>query len=337
MSDSVSKRPRPAPTRVIIDTDPGVDDAWAIMLAFGARSISVEGLTIVCGNGKDITKLGANAKLLARVAGCPDVPVCLGDAPLDDTSAAQDIPVHVHGEDGLGDVATRFGRSDADFRCFHSKSAADFIADACAASPGEITLVAIGPLSNVSAALKRNPDLPRLAAALIIMGGAVHGELRGNRTAAGEANFVADPEAAQAVLTAGFQRLVLADLGITHQTDMVAMREACIRELPANPVSEMVCAMSDAFIRCYLETFRQPKAPAHDVVTVMYLLRPDLFTTRAARVEVELHGTLTRGMSVVDWKGRWKRANNCEVLMTVDFEGFVREFVAGISNLPRAA
>lgn len=332
MSDA--KRQRSEARRIIIDTDPGVDDALAILLAFGAKNIQVEGLTIVCGNGKDIRRLGANAKLLARTAGYPDVPVCLGDAPLDESQAAQDIPVHVHGEDGLGDVAAEYGRTDADFEGFHSKSAAQFIADTCAASPGEITLVCIAPLSNVAAAMSLRSDLPQLVKELVIMGGAVHGELRGNRTPAAEANFVGDPEAAQATLTAGFRSVVLADLGITHQTDMSVLREACIKELPKSLVPKMIYAVSQAFIDCYTKTFKQPLAPAHDVVAVMYLMRPTLFTTKAARVEVELQGTLTRGMSVADWKGRWQKPMNCEVLMTVDIEPFVNEYVTAMRNLP---
>ena len=319
--------------RIIIDTDPGVDDALAILLAFGAERIVVEGLTIVCGNGNDIAQLGANAKLLARVAGHPDVPVCLGDAPLDETEAAQAIPIHVHGRDGLGDVAAEFGRTAADFASFSSKSAAQFIVDTCAASPGEITLVAIGPLSNVAAAMALRPDLPTLVDELVIMGGACHGELRGNRTPAAEANFAGDPEAAQAVMTAGFRSIILADLGVTHQTDIVAMREACVTALPNSQAAKLIYAISQAFIDCYLKTFRQPVAPAHDVLCVMYLVRPELFTKTPARVEVELQGTLTRGMSVPDWKGRWGKPMNCEVLLTVDVEPFVSEFVAAIARL----
>ena len=162
---------------------------------------------------------------------------------------------------------------------------------------------------------------------------AVHGELRGNRTPAAEANFVGDPEAAQTVLTAGFRRVVLADLGITHQTDMAALREACKAQLPQSAVATLIYAVSQAFIDCYLQTFKQPVAPAHDVVAVMWLVNPSLFTTKSARVEVELQGTLTRGMSVADWKGRWGKPMNCEVLMTVDIKQFVAEFVAAMRHL----
>ena len=322
------------PRRIIIDTDPGVDDALAILLAFAAPNLTVEGLTIACGNGKDITKLGANANFLARAAGFAGVPVCLGDASLDEAEAAQEVPVHVHGEDGLGDMAQQMGRIDADFAGFHPSSAAQFIVDTCTASPGEITIVAIAPLSNVAAALALCPALPQLARELVIMGGAVHGELRGNRTAAAEANFAADPEAAQRVMTASFRSIVLADLGVTHQTDICALREACMREAPDSTITKLIYAVSECYVDCYLKTFRQPSAPAHDVVAVMFLIRPELFSKRPARVEVELTGTLTRGMSVVDWNGRWKRATNCEVLMTVmDTEQFTAAFAAAMRCL----
>ena len=331
---SSSKKQKASPARIIIDTDPGVDDALAILLAFGAKSsIVVEGLTIVCGNGSDIKKLGANAKFLSRLAGYPNVPVSLGDAPLDD--GAGEIPNHVHGEDGLGNVATELGRTVADFSGFHSKLAAQFIADTCAAAPGEITLVCIGPLSNLAAALALRPDLPQLVREVVIMGGAVHGELRGNRAPAAEANFISDPEAAQAVLTAGFRSVILADLGITHQTDVCTLREACCKALGSeSAMASTICKFTQAFVDCYLKTFGAPTAPAHDVVAVMYLIRPELFTKKSARVEVELQGTLTRGMSVADWKGKWGKPPNCEVLMTVDAEQFNAEFVAAMRSLP---
>jgi len=165
----------------------------------------------------------------------------------------------------------------------------------------------------------------------------VHGEHRGNRTPAAEANFAADPEAAQAVLCAGFRSLVLADLGATHQTDMDVLRRACVEELPESGVARLVYDVAQAFIDCYVRTFKQTHAPAHDVVAVMYLVRPGLFTRRPARVEVELQGSLTRGASVADWKGRWGRPLNCEVLMTVETKPFVSEFVAAMRRLPRTA
>ena len=139
------------------------------------------------------------------------------------------------------------------------------------------------------------------------------------------------------MLTAGFRSVTLADLGITHQTDICVLREACCRELPnGHAVSKMVYTISQAFVDCYMKTFKQPNAPAHDVVAIMYLAKPELFKTRPARVEVELAGTLTRGMSVADWNGKWKKSPNVEVIVQVDLDRFVSEFVAAVGRLPRS-
>jgi len=207
--------------RVIIDTDPGIDDCLALLHAFGSSGeISVDGLTIVCGNGKD-------------------VPISLGVPPETndeedqraEDAAATPQQVMVHGTDSLGNVAERFEQTESDFQGFHSKAAPEYLYETCLASPGEITLVCIGPLTNVAEALAAHPDLQELVEEVVVMGGAVTGTLRGNRTPAAEANFAHDPEAAQAVLTAGFKNVVLADLGVTHQTDICMLRDACLKQV----------------------------------------------------------------------------------------------------------
>lgn len=330
--------------RVIIDTDPGVDDTFALLLALGsAHAITVEGVTIVPGNGKSPQQLGANARLIARTAGVPDLPIFLASPK---TAAGASVanadpcvringPDQVHGADSLGNAAAALGQTDADFADFPETDAVEFIFNTCASAPGEITIVCIGPLINLAACLAEHPELPSLVHQVVVMGGAVHGELRGNRTPTAEANFYDDPEAAQAVFTAGFSNLVLADLGVTHQTDLKVLTESCVSQLPAGSKAvQLIDSVSSCYINCYLSIFKMPVAPAHDVVCVMYLLRPDIFEEAAARVEVETKGELTRGMSVVDWRGNWGRPNNCQVLMKVDFEQFVQEFVKAIGNLP---
>ena len=133
--------------------------------------------------------------------------------------------------------------------------------------------------------------------------------------------------------SAGFASIVIADLGVTHQTDVEAMRAACLTRLTAAArVPQFIDEVTKCYINCYLNIFNFPVAPAHDVLTVMYLLRPDIFVKKAARVEVELQGQLTRGMSVADWGGKWGRPNNCEVLMSVDNEAFIDEFVKVIGT-----
>lgn len=123
--------------------------------------------------------------------------------------------------DPAGNAAARFGQAPSDFQGFDPRPAHDFLYEACAEAPGEITIIAIGPLTNLAASLKAHPDLPELAKEVLLMGGAVLGELRGNKAPAAEANFANDPEAAQAVLTAGFKKIVMADLGRRGQHQQV--------------------------------------------------------------------------------------------------------------------
>jgi len=210
---------------VIIDTDPGVDDAMALVLA-AASGMRIEGVTIVHGNGDDVRELGINANICLRLAGAdPSVEVFLGDGkPVVEVAIteATHAGVDVHGADSLGQVRPQTIASD--FK-FGSLSAKDFIYKRCSEMPGRITLVTLGPLTNVAACLREHPDLPGLVKRVVIMGGAV-GEKRGNRTPSSEANFADDPTAAHEVLTAGFSDIVLAPLDVTHQLDLIALRKS---------------------------------------------------------------------------------------------------------------
>mmetsp|Transcript_23533 Transcript_23533/g.49239 ORF Transcript_23533/g.49239 Transcript_23533/m.49239 type:complete len:384 (+) Transcript_23533:20-1171(+) len=325
--------------RILIDTDPGVDDALAILLASGSPELKLEGLSIAFGNGKDIAALGSNAKLLLRLAGLAETPVALGAQPdLHDHGEAGAMvgregmkKALVHGEDHMGNVSAKYGKDASDRTGFHELAAPEFIYEMCKRSPQEITLVCIGPLHNLAAALDSHPDLPQLLREVIIMGGAF-GERRGNRTPSAEANFFDGPEAAQAVLTAGFERLVLAGLDITHQTDMLVLRKACLES--GSALSQFVWELCENFINVYHD-WGETLAPAHDAVPIMYLLRPDLFESQNVRVEVETRGEITRGMSIADWKGQWGKERNCTVLRRIrDRDEFYRVFVRAIARLP---
>lgn len=335
-SDSPSRTHRKASRRIMIDTDPGVDDALALLLAFGSREeLSIEGLTIVFGNGNDIRELGANAKFLLRLAGVEQVPVSLGKAPMQHkcatVSRGGDEPLLVHGADNLGNVSARYGRRDSDFSGFHASAAPEFIYEVCSRSPGEISLVCIGPLTNIAAAIELHPDLPELVREVVVMGGAF-GELRGNKSPAAEANFLGDPVAAQKVLTSNFPSIVLAGLDITHQTDVGVLREACSTQ--GSVISSFVWDVCSNYINVY-RYFGESGAPAHDVVPVMYLLRPAIFRGVDVHVQVETAGEITRGMSIADWKQQWGRRPNCKVLTAlVDKEGFTQTFVDAMGKLP---
>lgn len=328
------------PRRIMIDTDPGVDDALAILLALASPdSLCVEGLSIALGNGKDIRSLGSNAKLLLRLANA-SVPVSLGEVPSEgDPSEGAVVsrkgmkPQLVHGADHLGNVGKLYGKCDADYQHFHPLPAPEFMYDLCSRFPGEMTVVCIGSLHNLAKCLESHPDLPKLVREVVVMGGA-YGERRGNRTPCAEANFFDGPEAAQAVLTADFPKIVLAGLDITHQTDMRVLRQACV-ESPA-PLSQFVWDLCENFMNVYHD-WGETLAPAHDTVPIMYLLRPDLFEGQEVRVEVETQGCLTRGMSIADWKGQWGKAANCVVLRRIlDPDAYTQSFVDAIGRLPRS-
>ncbi|OLP77299.1 putative uridine nucleosidase 2 [Symbiodinium microadriaticum] len=220
--------------RIVIDTDPGVDDALAILLASGSPELKLE---------------GSNAKLLLRLAGLAETPVALGAQPdLNDGEAGAMVSRE----------GAKYGKDASDRTGFHELAAPEFIYEICkghmqpvlfahllvslvrylARNPREITLVCIGPLHNLAAALDSHPDLPQLLCEVVIMGGAF-GERRGNRTPSAEANFFDGPEAAQA----------RRGLDITHQTDMLVLRKACLES--GSALSQFVWELCENFINVY--------------------------------------------------------------------------------------
>lgn len=324
--------PPPKDLRVIIDTDPGVDDAFAIVMAVTA-GMQIEGLTIVHGNGDCVETLGINANVCLRLAGAdPSVKVYLGEqkpAVAVDVKEASHKGVDVHGEDGLGEMRPPLVPSD---KVFGEQHAAEFIWERCSQNSGQITLVTIGPLTNVAMCLKAHPDLVKHVKSIVIMGGAVL-EKRGNRTPAAEANFASDPQAAQAVLSAGFKNVILAPLDVTHQLSLpdlrVRLREG--RREAEGELADFLCDISHFYISAYYK-LQHSCVPVHDPVTIAYLLRPDLFKSVETRVDVETQGLLCTGMSIADWTGQTGRAPNCTVLVSVDAPAFNELFAACVER-----
>eukprot|EP00802_Teleaulax_amphioxeia_P013169 Tamp_13217.p1 GENE.Tamp_13217~~Tamp_13217.p1 ORF type:complete len:537 (+),score=104.25 Tamp_13217:98-1612(+) len=289
----------------------------------------IEGVTIVHGNGSDVRQLGINANVCLRLAGAaPGVQVYLGDgkpvAQVEITEASH-AGVDVHGADALGEV--RPATVDSDLQ-FGALSAKDFLYQRCAALPGQVTLVTLGPLTNVAACLREHPDLPRLVKRIVIMGGAVL-EKRGNRTPSSEANFADDPTAAHEVLTAGFADLVLAPLDVTHQIDLVALRTSL-----GESKGELAGFMHDIsrfYVAAYFK-LNHSRVPVHDPVPIAYLLQTNLFKWRDVRVDVETEGRITSGMSVADWTGQSRRPVNARVLLHVDAPAFCSFFLSQIAQ-----
>ncbi len=290
---------------VILDCDPGHDDALAILLA--GRSTELLGITVVSGNAP-LEKTLRNALLTTQIGGL-DVPVHAGASrPL--VAEARHAP-DIHGESGLDGPDLPSLR-----RAATPGSAVRFLIDAARARD-DLWLVATGPLTNVALALRQAPDLAERLLGISVMGGAWG---PGNVTAAAEFNVWADPEAAAVVFASG-ARIVLAGLDLTHQFVIDEDRLARIRALGTAPAS-FAAELLEYYGGAYRREFAGPlAAPLHDPCSVLALTHPELFERAPRHVAVELHGELTRGATVVDRRaGHRSLPANAEVLERIDAE-----------------
>lgn len=272
--------------QILLDCDPGLDDALALLLAHGDPNIDLVGVTTVGGN-VGLANVTKNALELREYLGFTSVSVVAGAGePL--TRAARDA-AHVHGAGGLGNVVLPPATLPA-----AEGHAVDFIIDTITARPGTIHLVATGPLTNIALAVEREPAIARLVASFTIMGGSY---TRGNATPAAEFNIWADPEAAKIVFDADWQ-VTMVGLDLTLQAQA---NKAVIERFTA------LGALADELIVPLSTFYFNPKVPdwdgqaVHDVCAVAYVARPDLFESRPARVDVETRGEFTTGMTVVDF------------------------------------
>ena len=298
--------------KIIIDTDPGQDDAVAILLAFACpEELDVLGITAVAGN-VPLALTEKNARIICELAGKTDVPVFAGcDTPLNRKLVTAE---HVHGKTGLDGpplAEPRMPLQDA--------HAVDFIIETLRREPsGTVTLLPIGPLTNIATAFERAPDIVERVQEIVIMGGAYF-EV-GNITPAAEFNIYVDPEAADIVFKSGAP-LVVMPLDVTHKALTTKSRVDAFAAL-GNDVGLMVAAWTNFFERFDKEKYGSAGAPLHDPCTIAYLLEPDLFSGRHINVEIELNSELTRGMTVADWWRVTDRPPNAMFIGDVDADGF---------------
>lgn len=297
--------------KIIIDTDPGQDDAVAILLALASPELEVLGITAVAGNVPlELTQ--KNARIVCELAGRRDVRVFAGcDRPLvHDLVTAE----HVHGKTGLD------GPDLPDpTMALQDTHAVDFIIDTLRAEPaGTVTLCPLGPLTNIATAFQRAPDIAARVQEIVLMGGAYF-EV-GNITPAAEFNIYVDPEAAEIVFKSGAPITVM-PLDVTHKALVTKARNDAFRAL-GTPVGLAVAAMTDFFERFDKAKYGSDGAPLHDPCVTAWLVRPDLFSGRHINVEVETQSALTRGMTVADWWGVTDRAPNAMFMGDVDADGF---------------
>jgi len=276
------------PTKIILDCDPGHDDAVAMLLAWGSPAIELVGVTTVVGN-QTIEKVTRNALSVARVAGIVGVPFARGSArPL---VRGIETAGEIHGESGLDGPVLPEPTIQLDPR-----PAAQFIVDTImAAEPGEITLVPTGGLTNIALAARLEPRIIPRVREVVLMGGGVH---EGNWSAVAEFNIVIDPEAAAIVFGAGWP-LTMIGLDVTHQaiaTPDVKAAIAAVGTKPAAFVGELI----EFFEKANQDAQGFPHPPVHDPVAVAYVIDPTLVRTVRAPLVVETRGEHTLGMTVAD-------------------------------------
>jgi purine nucleosidase len=309
--------------QVIIDTDPGIDDAVALLLALASPEIDVLGIVAVMGN-LPLDMTSRNARVICELAGRADTAVHAGCTRplLRQLRAAADI----HG----ADLAERLGLPGPSMP-LQARHGVDFIIDALrAAEPGLVTLCALGPLTDIAMALVKAPDIAGRIGGIAVMGGA--GFELGNVTPAAEFNFHVDPHAASVVLASGVP-VTMVPLDVTHQVLSTPPRLAALRALP-NRGGPAVARLLDHFEEAQTGRFGVLAQALHDPCVIAYLLHPELFRGREVNVAVETESPLTLGMTVVDWFGVTGRPANAKYLTEVDAAGVYDLLAAGLARLP---
>jgi purine nucleosidase len=310
--------------QIIIDTDPGQDDAVAILLALGSpEELKVLALVTVAGN-VPLSRTTNNARQVLELAKRVDVPLYAGCArPMRRQLVTAE---HVHGPTGLDGPNLPTPTMPV-----QSQHGVQYLIETFrAAEPGAITLVTLGPLTNIGMALVEAPDIaPRIREIVAVMGTWAE---NGNITPAAAFNEYVDPEAADVVLTSGVP-LTMTPMDVTHQCLSTPARLAALR------ASGGSCAVAAADMLSYSEGFDMAKygwagAPLHDPCAIAYLLKPELFKGRKVNVVVETTGTYTTGMSVVDWWGVTDRAPNALFLREVDVDAFYATLTERLGRLP---
>ncbi len=298
------------PIPVLLDCDPGHDDAVAILLALASPQLRLLGITTVGGNAS-LEHVTDNALRVLALADRPDIPVAAGAAqPL--RGPLHTAP-HVHGESGLEGPALPEPRSRP-----VDEDAVVFLATRILGEPEPVTLVATGPLTNVARLLAERPEVRERIARICLMGGAI-GE--GNITPSAEFNIWVDPEAADAVFGSGLA-VTMIGLDVTHRS---IVREQEYRDLAARGgrVSGLVAGLLEYFQSFHERVYGWRGTPIHDAVAVAHVAHPGLVETHPYRVAVELDGSLTRGRTVVDLRGVTGQPPNAEVGVDIDRERFV--------------
>lgn len=311
------------PHSLIIDTDPGQDDAVAILLALASPEINLLGITTVAGN-VPLALTQENARKICDLAGRTDMQVFAGlDRPLVRPLVTAE---HVHGRTGLDGPVLPDPETP-----LQEQHAVDYIIDTLRREPaGSVTLAPIGPLSNIAMAMQRAPDIIPRIRQIILMGGAYF-EV-GNITPAAEFNIYVDPHAAQVVFASGVP-VIMMPLDVTHKALTRTDRVAALRAI-GNRTGVAVAEMLEFFERFDEAKYGSDGGPLHDPCTVAWMIAPDIFNGRPCNVEIETASPLTMGMTVVDWWQVSSRPHNALVIGDLDADRFFALITERLATLP---
>jgi purine nucleosidase len=311
-----------APQKIIIDTDPGQDDAVAILLALASPELDVLGITAVAGN-VPLSLTERNARKICELAGKPDIKVFAGAIrPLVRSLVTAE---QVHGQTGLNGPELPEPTMP-----LQKEHAVDFIVETLMKEEsGTVTLCPLGPLTNVALAMIREPKIVARIKRIVLMGGGFFEG--GNTTPAAEFNIYVDPHAADVVFRSGVP-IVVMPLDATHKALTTGKRIAAFRELGTR-VGIATAEMLEFFERFDEEKYGTEGGPLHDPCVIAYLLKPELFRGREVNVVIETASELTMGMTVVDWWGVSKRPKNALVMRDIDADGFFALLVERLGRL----
>ena len=307
------------PTPIIVDCDTGHDDALALLLAARAPELKLLAITCVAGN-QTLDKTALNTRRVTTVGQIRDVPVAAGLA----TPLVRPLVTapYAHGESGLDGY--EFGPPEVDLVAEHG---IDLIIRTVQESPEPVTLVPVGPLTNIAMAFLRAPTIKEKISRIVLMGGAVH---FGNVTPAAEFNVYVDPEAAAVVFAAGVP-ITMVGLDATHQARIGTAERDRFRAL-GSPAATMMADLLAWYSRGSEKRAGWEGAPVHDALAVAAVIRPDLLQTKHVNVVVETAGTYTAGRTVCDLWGMTGRAPNADVALGVNREAFVELLVEGLAR-----
>ncbi len=305
--------------KILLDCDPGHDDAIALLLALASPEVELVGVTTVHGN-QTLEKTTVNALKLLEFVGRTDVPVAAGaDRPI---RRAAFVAEYVHGESGMDGPSLPPPTIEP-----VAQHAVDFIAETLLASEEPITLVPTGPLTNIGLFLARHPDAAERVERIVLMGGAI-GE--GNVTPAAEFNIWVDPEAADRAFTSGLD-LTMIGLDVTHQAIVGPAPRAEIKA--AGRVGAMVAELLEFYGRFHKQSYGWDGSPIHDAVAMAHAFRPGIVETVFTGVRVDCGEELGRGRTNVDLRGRVGWEPNAHVAIGIDADAFIALLVERISSL----